>query len=134
MRKSIYVVLMCTGLATACHRSPAEKYGTCAPIARASSAQVTGLGATEYVINDPEQIRKLLAFANARSEVSQPTLSTMPAHNVSVTFFVANGFASSIGAGSNFFFVSCTNWKGTRAATPEELTGFHELLTERLRH
>jgi hypothetical protein len=131
MRRSIYVVLICTGLATACHRSPAEKYGTCASIARASSAHVTGLGATKYFINDPEQIRKLLAFANARREVSQPILSTMPAPNINVTFFVANGFA---GLGPTSSSLAVLTGKVGRAATPEELAEFHKLFSEPLRH
>lgn len=134
MRRFINGVLICVVLSTACHRSPAETYGTCPPIARASRTQVTGLSASEYVINDANQIHKLLAFANARREVSQPSMSTMPAPNIDAVFFDENRFAGSIGAGSNFFFVSCANWKGIRAATPEELAEFQKLLIEALPH
>jgi hypothetical protein len=126
-------LMIFVALPTACHRSN-ELRGTCAPIADASRAQVRSWGkdarVIEYVISDPQQIHKLLDFANARREVSQPTLSTMPVPNVSAAFFDKNVFVGSIGSGSNFFFVSCANWKGTRAATLAELTEFQRLIAE----
>jgi hypothetical protein len=126
--------LVCIAFATACRRPATERYGTCDPVVRASRAQVILPGTAEYVITDADQIAKLLTFANARREVSQPTLSTMPAPNVSVTFFDEDAFVGSIGSGSNFLFISCANWKGTRTARPEELVQFLNLLSGSKRH
>jgi hypothetical protein len=52
----------------------------------------------------------------------------MPAPPVTATLYDKGDFFASIGAGANFFFVSCPSWKGIRNATDAELTDFKRLV------
>lgn len=110
-----------------CHLT--ERTETCPPIDRATRVEVFSEGITpDRVITDQERIRQLIAFANARREVSRPSLYTMPAPQVSAIFYNGSDFVASIGAGRDFFFVSCSNWKGIRHATDAELAAFKRLI------
>jgi hypothetical protein len=81
---------------------------------------------SDRIITDPERIRHLVAFANARRGSSQP-LDTIPAPRVSATFYDGADYLGSIGAGPNFFFVSCPNWRGIRSASDVEIREFRRL-------
>jgi hypothetical protein len=110
-----------------CHLS--ERRETCASIDGATGVEVVSQGPTpDRVITDQERIRQLIAFANARREVSRPSLSTMPAPQESAIFYEGSDFVASIGAGQDFFFVSCANWKGIRKATYAEIAEFRRLI------
>jgi len=82
----------------------------------------------EYSISNPERIKRLVNSANARREVSRSTLATMPAPTMNTALYEGNNFVGSIGTGSNFVFVSCLNWKGTRDASSAELAEFQDLI------
>ena len=103
-----------------------EQSGKCAPIGVATRVLVSSQGT---VITDPERIRELIAFANARRKCSQPMTYTMPAPQVTAVFYDKADFLGAIGAGSNFFFVSCQNWRGIRNATDAELKDFKRLVS-----
>jgi len=47
---------------------------------------------------------------------------------VSATFYDRAGFLGSIGAGPNFFFLSCPSWRGIRSASDVEIGEFKQLL------
>jgi len=114
----------------ACHST--ERSGTCVPISGATRVVVQsssqGTPRSDYVITDPVRVRDLIAFANARREVSKPSLSTMPAPQITAAFYNGTDFVGAIGARSNFFFVSCPNWKGVREATAAEIGDFKRLI------
>ena len=80
------------------------------------------------MLTDPGRIRQLVAFANARLEVSQPAVSTMPAPSITATFYKDAHFVGAIGEGPNFFFVSCSHWKGIRNATVAEIVAFETII------
>jgi hypothetical protein len=61
---------------------------------------------SDRVITDPDQLRRLVAFANARRQCSTPTTYTMPAPQTNAIFYGYSNFIGSIGAGPNFFIVS----------------------------
>jgi hypothetical protein len=52
----------------------------------------------------------------------------MPAPLITAAFYDKADFLGSIGAGPNFFFVSCPNWKGIRNATDGEVRDFKRLI------
>jgi hypothetical protein len=114
----------------ACHST--EDSGACTPISGATRVVVhswsQGTPALDYVITDAGRVHDLIAFANARREVSRPSLYTMPAPQITGAFYHGTDFVSAIGAGSNFFFVSCPSWKGVREATPAEIGDFKRLI------
>jgi hypothetical protein len=116
-----------------CGCSPAERPGTCAPISNVTRVVVQGdfqgtIPAPEYVITDPRRIHQLIAFANARRQVSQPSLYTMPAPRVTAIFYDKADFVSAIGSGTDFFFVNCSTWKGVQRATDAEIEDFKRLI------
>jgi len=47
---------------------------------------------------------------------------------MNTALYEGNNFVGSIGTGSNFVFVSCLNWKGTRDASSAELAEFQDLI------
>ena len=114
----------------ACHST--EHSGTCTPISGATRVVVQswsqGTPPPDYVITDAGRVHDLIAFANSRREVSKPSLYTMPAPQITATFYNGTDFVGAIGAGSNFFFVSCPNWKGVREATAAEIGDFKRLI------
>jgi hypothetical protein len=115
-----------------CHLT--ERTETCAPIDRATRVEVISKGTTpDRVITDQARISQLVAFANARRDVSQP-LYTMPAPQVSAIFYEGSDFVASIGTGQDFFFVSCANWKGIRNATSAEIAEFKRLIGSETAH
>lgn len=113
-----------------CH--PTEHSGTCAPIGGATRIVVhswsQGTPRVDYVITDPGRVHDLIAFANARRGASRPSLYTMPAPVTDAAFYDGTIFVGTIGAGSNFFFVSCQNWKGVREASAAEIGDFKRLV------
>jgi hypothetical protein len=114
----------------ACHSN--EQSGTCTPISGATRVVVhswsQGTPPVDYLITDPTRVHDLTVFANARREVSRPSLSTMPAPQITAALYNGTDFAGAIGAGSNFFFVSCPSWKGVREATAAEIGDFKRLI------
>jgi hypothetical protein len=52
----------------------------------------------------------------------------MPAPEITAVFYNGTDSVGAIGAGSNFFFVSCQNWKGVRGATAAEIAEFRGLI------
>lgn len=132
---NLLAVVCCTIVMGACNST--ETSGTCVPISGATRAvvQSEGIPRSGYTIADPVHVRDLIAFANARREVSRPSLSTMPAPEITAVFYNGTDFVGAIGAGSNFFFVSCSfffvscsNWKGVRGATAAEIAEFKRLI------
>jgi hypothetical protein len=127
---SFLTVVCCAIVMSACH-SP-ERSGTCVAISGATRAVVRSSSResprSEYAIMDQVRVRDLIVFANERREVSRPSLSTMPAPEVTAVFYNGNDSVGAIGAGSNFFFVSCSNWKGVREATAAEIAEFKRLI------
>jgi hypothetical protein len=109
-----------------CHL--AERSGTCAPIQDVTKAVIHDGRGEDRLLTDPQQIRRLMVFANARREVSQPRLYTMPAPRTTATFYRNADFVGSIGEGTNFFFVSSPHWKGTRKAATPEIDEFDQLI------
>lgn len=87
-----------------------------------------GMSHSDYAITDPVRVRDLLAFANSRREASRPSLYTMPAPQITATFYDGASFVGAIGAGANFFFVSCSDWKGGRNASADEISKFRSLV------
>jgi hypothetical protein len=68
-----------------CH--PGERLGTCAPVQDATRVVIHvaldgNAQAADRILTDPEQIRQLIVFANARRDVFQPQLYTMPAPRI----------------------------------------------------
>jgi hypothetical protein len=131
VRKLCLFTLACAAVLSGCHS--AQRSGKCVPIGAATRVvvRVSHQGdtpASDITITDPERIRQLTAFANARREGSQPSLYTMPAPQISAAFYDKDDFLGSIGAGANFFFASCPTWKGIRNATEAELTDFKRLI------
>ncbi len=123
MHRLIFFALACfTIVMGTCHST--EHSGTCVPITGATRVVIQ----PGNVITDPVRVRDLIAFANARLKVSQPSLSTMPAPQVTAAFYNGTDFVGAIGSGSNFFFVSCSNWKGVREATAVEIGDFERLI------
>jgi hypothetical protein len=86
--------------------------------------------ASDRTITDPEQIRNLVTFTNARRRVAQPTTYTMPMPRITATFYNNADYVGAIGAGPNFFFVSCIDGKGIRAATDTEIKEFKRLFAD----
>src|SRR5208282_6583944 len=127
---SLCALACCTIAMSACHSS--ERSGTCVPISGATSVVVhswsQGTPPSDYDITDPVRVHDLIAFANARREISRPSLSTMPAPVIDAAFYDGTIFVGTIGAGSNFFFVSCQNWKGVREASAAEIGDFKRLI------
>ena len=122
------VILLC-----GCHSS--GRSGSCALIERADLVVVHHHSqeyatATDRVITNPEQIRRLIAFANNRRRVSQPSTYTMADPLVTATFYEEGDFVGAIGLGSNFFFRSCMKWRGIRSATDSEIRDFKQLLEQ----
>jgi hypothetical protein len=127
--RTIYVfALGVAALLSGCHS--ARRSGTCGPIDAAIRVVVhsslQGASTQDRIITDPEQVRQLVAFANARRDCSQP-FDTMPAPRLTATFYGTSSFLGSIGAGPNFFFVSCPNGKGIRTASVSEVGDFSRL-------
>jgi hypothetical protein len=52
----------------------------------------------------------------------------MPAPEITAVFYNGADFVGAIGAGSNFFFVSCSNRKGVRGASAAEIVEFKGLI------
>ncbi len=114
-----------------CH--PGERLGTCAPVQGATRvvihfAQDGNAQRTDRIVTDPDHIRQLILFANARRDVLQPELYTMPAPRITATFYEDAAFVGSIGEGPNFFFVSCPQWHGIRKASESEVSQFKRLI------
>jgi hypothetical protein len=109
-----------------------ERRGICAPIGLATRVVVYSQNKTapDRVITDPERIRQLTTFANARRKCWQPTTYTMPAPQITAAFYNKDAFLSEIGAGSNFFSVACPLWHGIRNATDPELKDFKWLIAD----
>jgi hypothetical protein len=127
-----WVYLFALGVAAVligCHS--AQRSQTCAPIGVTTRVIVHGslhgTPASDRIITDPKRIGQLVAFANARRDCSQPW-DTMPAPRVSATFYDNADFLGSIGAGPNFFFVSCSNWRAIRSASDSEIGDFKQLI------
>jgi hypothetical protein len=83
--------------------------------------------APDRVTIDPERIRHLTAFANGRRKSTKP-MDTMPAPRMTAMFYDDANYLGSIGAGPSFFFVACSNWKGTRNATDAEINDIKRLI------
>lgn len=131
MRKMCVFALTCTAVLVSCH--PQDRYSTCGLVGSATRVVVHGAlqesdAPVNYVITDKQQIDQLIAFADARREVSQPAAYTMPAPQVSATFYRDADYVGSIGSGKNFFFISCASWKGIRSAAPDELQDFIRII------
>jgi hypothetical protein len=114
-----------------CHTG--ERLGTCAPVQGATRvvidvAQDGNAQRTDRIVTDPKQIRQLIVFANARRDVFQPELYTMPAPRITATFYENAEFGGSIGAGLNSLFVSCPHWRGIRKASESEVSQFKRLV------
>ena len=128
VKRWIVLALACYMMGTvSCHS--AERSSTCAPISSATRVQIqSSPGNSNYVITDPVRVRDLIAFANARRDVSQAHLYTEPAPQTTAIFYDGNNFIAAFGVGSNFFFVSCSNLKGTRQASAVEISRFETLV------
>jgi hypothetical protein len=128
VRKFKLFILACVMVMGGCHST--ERSGACAPVSTVTRVIVRiasheGVPNSEYVITDPERVRQLIAFANERRRVSQPSLYTMPAPVLTAAFYDQADFLGAIGAGPNFFFVSCSEWRGVRGdATEDEIGDF----------
>ena len=107
----------------------------CAPIGTATRIvvrSVHGTTGSDPIITDPIRVHALAVFANSRRESSQPSLYTMPAPQIRAAFYDGDDLLGVIGAGPNFLFVSCANWKGIREASPTEVETFKTLITSAL--
>jgi hypothetical protein len=118
--------------AATCHR-PADQWGTCSPIEKATRVEVHAWSLKEdqrttYVIKDAQRIQRLIAFANARRDAFRLALYTMPAPPLTVGFYDGASFVGAFDPGTNYFFVSCANWKGIRNASSAELAEFQQLI------
>src|SRR5579872_2518086 len=129
-RLSLFTLACSMIVMGACHST--EHSGTCTPISGATRVVVQswaqGTPPRDYVVTDAGRVHDLIAFANSRREVFKPSLYTMPAPQITATFYNGTDFVGAIGAGSNFFFVSCPSWKGVRKATPAEIGNFKRLI------
>ena len=107
-----------------------ERSQTCPPIEGVTRITLSGSTPTgpipDRVITAPERIRQIVAFANARRDCKQP-LDTMPAPRLTASFYEKEKLRGSFGVGSNFFFVSCSNWRGIRRVTATEIEDFNKL-------
>jgi hypothetical protein len=132
MRKIYFFVLAIVIMAVLGGYHFLERSGTCVPIGFATRVVISSPNqtASDRVITDPERIRQLTAFANARRKCQQPTTYTMPAPRITATFYNKEEFLSAIGAGPNFFFVACPNWRGIRNAADPELKHFKTLIDD----
>ncbi|MGD1097159.1 MAG: hypothetical protein ABSB35_34875 [Bryobacteraceae bacterium] len=132
MRRIHVSALAVAAVLAGCHSS--ERSGACVPIGAATRVvvHVSLPRGTEIlsdrIVTDPERIRELTGFANARREASRPQLYTMPAPQMTAAFYDKADFLGSIGTGPNFFFVSCPNWNGVRRATDAEVRDFERLI------
>jgi hypothetical protein len=108
-----------------------ERSQTCSAIegvTRVTISRATPAGpVSDLVITDPERIRQLVAFANAYRDCKRPW-DTMPAPRLTASFYEKENFKGAIGVGTNFFYVSCPNWKGIRTATAAEIEDFNKLI------
>ena len=52
----------------------------------------------------------------------------MPAPPLTAAFYDQADFVGAMGAGPNFFFISCSQWKGVRGATEQEIGDFKSLV------
>jgi hypothetical protein len=112
---------------TGCH--VADRSGNCAPVQSATRIVIhTGQGEHDRVVTDRSRILQLIAFANARREVTQPRYYTMPAPTKTVTFYKGDEFVCSLGEGANFFSAACLGWRGIRRARPAEIQEFDRLI------
>jgi len=132
MFKAYAFALACAALMSSC--LPKNRAGTCNAIDSATRVvvHVSSHGtepAPDYVITDQERIRQLIAFTNARRDVFQPAWTPIPAPTVDAVLYNKDEFVGAIGVGSDFFFLSCTNWKGIRNATATELDDFKRLIS-----
>jgi hypothetical protein len=132
MRKIYFFVLAIVIVAVLGGYHFMEPSGTCVPIGFVTRVVVSSENQTapNRVIADPERIRQLTAFANARRKCSKPTTYTMPAPRITATFYNKDEFLSAIGAGPNFFFVACPHWRGIRNAADPELKDFKSLIDD----
>jgi hypothetical protein len=125
MRAIYFAIVASTMLLAGC--GLAEHSETCAPIVGSTRVVVTnelaGAQSSEHVITDSQRIPQLMEFADIRRKVSRP-LYTMPAPQENAMFYDKDDFVASIGAGTDFLFVSCANWKGVRSASDAELREF----------
>lgn len=103
----------------------------CPPIAGVTRVVIDGWSSTgiqrDVEVTDSEQIRRLIDFANSRRNCSMATTYTMPAGETSVIFYRGATAETAIGAGPNFFVVSCGPSRGLRHATKQELSAFAAL-------
>jgi hypothetical protein len=106
-----------------------ERSQTCPPIGAVTRMVVTQGTSQDHVFTEPERLRPLIAFANARRKSSQPW-DTMPAPQITAMLYDNADYVCPIGAGSNFLFVSCPGWRGIRTATDAELQEFKYLVGE----
>jgi hypothetical protein len=120
----LLLVLACLMPVVSCHRPP-ETSGICEVL----NVDVVDVSykPLEYVVTDPDRIRKLITFANARREASRPTRSPMPTPRLSVALYDKTKFVGAIGSGSNFLYVGCPDWEGNRPATEPEVAEFERL-------
>jgi hypothetical protein len=126
----IYPILCLAGLALAIQLAVNHflvKTGTCDPVRAATRVVVLHVSASNREITDPQQIRQLMDFVNARREVSV-TLADEPIERITAVFDNNGSFVEAIGAGPNFFNVRSRNWKGTRPANRAELQEFKRLI------
>ena len=127
---ALFVVCSLT-VTIGCHSG--DHSGACAPIGKVTRVEVRisphgTASPSDYSIDNTERIHHLIEFANARREVFQPSLYTMPAPEVTAGFYDQRNFVGAIGAGSNFLFVSCASWKGIRNSTDTEVGEFKKLV------
>jgi len=128
--RKIYLCTIAIAIALSGCRS-LERSRTCAPIDHATriivSRSLQGKPTQDLVIIDPQRIHELTAFANARRKAHQPW-DTMPAPNVTASFYDSENFLGSIGVGPNFFLVTCPRWRGIREGTKTEIGDFERLV------
>ena len=101
-----------------------EGSATCPPIGIATRVIISTTGtiaAPDRAVTDPERIRQLTAFANARRKCSWSGLDVPASPRTEAVFYDKDDFLGAIGSGSNFFSVRCSSWSGTRHATDVEL-------------
>jgi hypothetical protein len=126
--KSIFSIVTLAAALVGCHS--VHSSDSCKPIHSATRVEVHGNGQQAVsVITDKDQIQPLVAFADARRQCSTPTTYTIPAPQENAIFYDHSDFVGSIGAGSNFFSVSCPHNRGIRDATPTELDEFKRLIS-----
>ncbi len=103
---------------------------TCKPIDHATRVIVSGLepAYSDYSITDPDRIRKILAFTNARPEGSNARYATPVQAPISAAIYDGSNFVGAFGVGSNFFTLICKEGKGARDATQAEVEEFKRLI------